>query len=209
MDATTLHTTFWTFPMTRSAHLDAGMMAAYLERTCDDMERSRIEAHLAECTDCCEELVAVDETLRTLPGKRRSRVAIPIVGLAAAAALVGLLVFRPSEEGPGRSSGEPPILQRSQPEARPTIAIRAPETGAVVEARDVSLRWAPIEPDARYLLTVTTAEGDSVWELMTADTSAAVPIALEPGGEYLWYVDALLPDGSSASSGVHHFRVTP
>jgi hypothetical protein len=78
-----------------------------------------------------------------------------------------------------------------------------------VEARDVILRWAPIEPDARYLLTVTTAEGDSVWELMTADTSAAVPIALEPGGEYLWYVDALLPDGSSASSGVHHFRVTP
>lgn len=210
MDATTFHTTFWMVPMTHAEHLDAGRMAAYLERACDAAERSRIEAHLAECADCCQELVAVDETLRTYPGGRRGRVTIPIVALAAAAVLAVLIVFRPSGEGgPGQSTVQAPILQRSEPEKRTSIAIRGPEAGEVVEARDVILRWAFLEPDARYLVTVTTADGDSVWAIMTADTSSQIPIDLEAGGEYLWYVDALLPDGSSASSGIHHFRVSP
>ncbi|HYO45676.1 MAG TPA: zf-HC2 domain-containing protein [Gemmatimonadota bacterium] len=192
--------------MTHADHLESGLMAAYLENVCEGEERSRVEAHLAECTDCCRELVALDQTIRTLANRRRGRVVIPLVALGAAAALAGLIVLRPSDTPEGLPEGNP-IVQRSQPEERSSIAILGPESGAVVEASEVVLRWASIEPDARYLVTVTTSDGDSVWALMTPDSAAAIPVALDPGGEYLWYVDALLPGGGTATSGIQHFRV--
>lgn len=192
--------------MTHADHLDPGLIASYLENACHGEERSRVEDHLAECTDCCEELVALEQTIRTLPRRRRGRVVIPLVALGAAAALAGLIVLRPSDTSVEPPEGTP-IVQRSQPEARSSIAILEPESGAVVEAGEVVLRWAPIEPDARYLVTVTTSDGDSVWALMTPDSAAAIPVALDPGGEYLWYVDALLPNGETATSGIHHFRI--
>jgi anti-sigma factor RsiW len=182
-------------------------VASYLEDVCDAEERSRVEAHLAECTDCCEELIALEETIRTLPSRHRGRFVIPLVVLGAAAALAGLIVFRPSDNPVELPAGTA-IVQRSQPEERSLIAVLSPESGAVVEAGEVILRWAPVETDARYLVTVTTSDGDSVWALMTPDSAAAIPVALNPGGEYLWYVDALLPGGETATSGIHHFRVS-
>ena len=206
MDATVSHTAILGFPMTHADHLDPRLIAAYLENVCEGEERSRVEAHLAECTECCEELVALDETIRTLPARRRGRVFLPLFALGAAAALVGLIVFRTTDRTEAPSGGSP-IVQRSQPEERSSIAILEPESGAVVEAGEVVLRWAPIEPDARYLVTVTTSAGDSILALMTPDSAAAIPVTLDPGGEYLWYVDALLPGGGTATSGIHHFRV--
>jgi hypothetical protein len=187
-------------------HLDPDLVASYLENTCDGEERARVEAHLAECSDCSREIAALDETIRTLPGLGRGRMAIPLVALGVAAAIAGLIVLRPSDV-PEEIPAGPPIVQRSQPEERSSIEILAPATGAVVDAGEVILRWAPIEPDARYLVTVTSSDGDSVWALMTADSAAAIPVALDAGGEYLWYVDALLPNGGTASSGIHHFQV--
>ena len=207
METVVAHTLIRVFPVTRSEHLDPGLIASYLENVCEADERSLVEAHLAECTDCCEELVALDETIRTLPARRRGRVIIPLVALGAAAALAGLILFRPSDQRTGLSDATP-IVQRSQPEERSSIAILGPEPGAVVVAREIVLRWAPIDPDARYLITVTTSDGDSVWALMTPDTAAAIPVALDPGGEYLWYVDALLPGGGTATSDIAHFRVS-
>lgn len=206
MDATPSHTCARVLPVTREDHLDAGLAASYLEDVCDAEERSRVEGHLAECTECCEELIALEETIRTLPTRRKDRYVIPLVALGAAAALAGLIVLRPSDNPVGLPA-ESSIVQRSQPGERSSIAILGPESGAVVEAGEVILRWAPVEPDARYLVTVTTSDGDSVWALMTPDSAAAIPVALDPGGEYLWYVDALLPGGGTATSGIHHFRV--
>lgn len=206
MDAVDPHTVVRVLPVTHADHLEPGLIASYLENVCDAEERSRVEDHLAECTDCCEELIALEETVRTLPTRRKGRYVIPLVALGAAATLAGLIVFRPSDSPVELPAGAP-IVQRSQPEERNSIAILGPESGAVVEASDVILRWAPVEADARYLVTVTTSNGDSVWALMTPDSAAAIPVALEPGGEYLWYVDALLPGGGTATSGIHHFRV--
>ena len=193
--------------MTPSDHLDPGLMAAYLENACEGEERPRVEAHLAECTECCQELVDLDQTIRTMPSRPRGRVAIPLAALGVAAALVGLFVLRPSEDPRVLPDGSPPIVQRSQPEERTSIAILEPESGAAVQAGEVVLRWAPVEPEARYLVNVTTSDGDSVWALMTPDSAAAIPVALDPGGEYLWYVDALLPGGGTATSGIQHFQV--
>ena len=201
------HTPIRVVPVTESDHLGPQLMASYLENACEANARSQVEAHLAECTDCCEELVALDETIRTLPTRRRGRLLLPLVAMGAAALLAGLIVFRPSDQRTGPSNATP-IVQRSQPEERSSIAILRPESGAVVEAREIVLRWAPIEPEARYLITVTTSEGDSVWALMTPDTEAAISVALDPGGEYLWYVDALLPGGGTATSDIAHFRVS-
>ncbi len=206
MDAIGSHTVVTVLRMTGTYHLDPGLIASYLENVSDAEERSRVEAHLAECADCCEELIALEETIRTLPSRRKGRYVIPLVALGAAAAIAGLIVFRPSDN-PMKLPAGTPIVQRSQPEERSSIAILGPESGAVVEAGEVILRWAPVEPDARYLVTVTTSDGDSVWALMTPDSAAAIPVALDPGGEYLWYVDALLPGGGTATSGIHHFRV--
>ena len=206
MDATVFPIGLRAVRMTPSDHLDSGLMACYLENACEGEERDRIEAHLAECTECCQELVDLDQTIRTMPARTRGRVAIPLVVLGAAAALAGLYVLRSDDTGRVLPEG-PPIVQRSQPEDRTTIGIIGPESGAVVEAGEVVLRWEPLEPDARYLVTVTTADGDSVWALMTPDSAAAIPVALEPGGEYLWYVDALLPGGEAAASEIHHFQV--
>ncbi|HET6363066.1 MAG TPA: zf-HC2 domain-containing protein [Gemmatimonadota bacterium] len=192
--------------MTHTEHLDPGQTASYLENACEGEERSRIEAHLAECTECCRELVDLDQTIRTMPTRARGRTVIPLIVVGAAAALVGLYVLQPSETAQVVPE-DAPIVQRSQPEERSGIAILGPEAGAVVDAGEVVLRWAPVEPDARYLVTVTTSDGDSVWALMTPDSAAAIPVALEAGGEYLWYVDALLPDGGTATSGIRHFRV--
>jgi len=207
MDAIGSHTVVRMLPVTRADHLDPDLVASYLENVCDAEERSRVEAHLAECTDCCEELIALEETIRTLPSRHRGRFVIPLVVLGAAAALAGLIVLRPSDNPVELPKGTP-IVQRSQPEERSSIAILGPESGAVVEAGEVILRWAPVEPDARYLVTVTTSDGDSVWALMTPDSAAAIPVTLDPSGEYLWYVDALLPGGGTATSGIHHFRVS-
>ena len=206
MDAISSHSGVRVLPMTRADHLDPGLVASYLEDVCDAEERSRVEAHLAECTDCCKELIALEETIRTLPSRRGGRFVIPLVALGAAAALAGLIILRPSDHPVELPEG-PTIVQRSQPAERSTIAIIGPESGAVVGAGEVVLRWVPVEPDARYLVTVTTSAGDSVWTLMTPDSAAAIPVALEPGGEYLWYVDALLPGGGTATSGIQHFQV--
>src|SRR5688572_13797734 len=153
MDAIGSHTVVRMLPVTRADHLDPGLVASYLEDVCDAEERSRVEAHLAECTDCCEELIALEETIRTLPTRRKGRYVIPLVALGAAAALAGLIVLRPSDNPVELPEGTP-IVQRSQPEERSSIAILGPEFGAVVEAGEVILRWAPLEPDARYLVTV-------------------------------------------------------
>ena len=194
-------------PMTRIEHLDAALVAAYLENSCGPEERRRIEEHLADCAECTAELVGLDDTIRTLAAQKRRRMAIPLVALGAAAG-IGVLLVQRTPDGPSTLPLDaPPIVQRSRPEARSPIEILQPTPGATVDAGEVVLRWAPIEAEARYLVTVTTSDGDSVWALLTPDSAAAIPVLLDPGGEYLWYVDALLPGGNTASSGVHHFQV--
>ena len=58
-------------------------------------------------------------------------------------------------------------------------------------------------------VTVADAGGDPVWRTETRDTAVVLPpdVSLEPGARYVWFVDALLPDGGSATSGVHRFEI--
>lgn len=191
-------------------HLDAGLVAAYLDRAVDETQREQIETHLAHCARCREELANLDETLWTLPSGKAWHWLGPMV--AAAAVLTGLLVLQPWSEAPV-APGEPEqVIERAAPDV-PTTAIQtlAPTANATVEPGGIELRWGSLGPGARYQVTLTTAAGDSVWGHLTSDTTAMVPpeTRLDSGQEYLWYVDGLLPDGRTASTGIARFRTAP
>jgi hypothetical protein len=50
-----------------------------------------------------------------------------------------------------------------------------------------------------------------VWTESTSDTTLAPRAAakLSRGGSYFWYVDALGPDGRSATTGVQRIQISP
>jgi predicted anti-sigma-YlaC factor YlaD len=196
-------------PMIEASHLDHDIVAAYLDGELGDEERISVESHLAECDVCCQEVVALDETLRTTPRARSiRRYATP--ALAAAAVLAAVLVARPWAERPP-TPGVSDVIERAAPDVASTrMEAVSPGQGAVVEPDNIGLQWRSAGEGARYQITVATTEGDSVWVAMGTDTVATVPAeALVRGIEYLWYVDALLPDGRTASTGVNHFQTGP
>jgi hypothetical protein len=193
--------------MIDTEHLDADLVAAYLDGDLPDGERESVQAHLSECDECCDELTAIDDTLRSTRGGRSlRRYAVPAV--AAAAVLVAVFVARPWLEEPSTQGLEPGVIERTSPDIVSTrIESLSPVQGAVVDLEDLRLQWRSAGEGARYQITVTTTQGDSVWVSVVPDTVAPVPIGLvEPDREYLWYVDALLPNGGTASTGISHFR---
>lgn len=192
-----------------TSHLDADLVAAYLDGGLPDSERESLEAHLYECDECCEEVAVLDGTVRTTPRSPFLRRYLAPVA-AAAAILAAVLVARPWLESPGTPGVVPEVLERAPDMESTRIEALSPDPGAVVELGSAMLGWRSGGDGARYQITVTTVEGDSIWVATTADTMAALPAGtLEPDGEYLWYVDAILPDGRTASTGVSHFRTEP
>jgi hypothetical protein len=68
--------------------------------------------------------------------------------------------------------------------------------------------WHALPEATTYRVTITRADGDSVWAALTADTTAHTPAGLlSPSeGQYYWYVDALLADGRSVAAPIRRFR---
>lgn len=196
--------------MPETVHLDPDLVAAYLDGDLADEHRVSVESHLADCIECCREVAALDDTLRTMPraGSLR-RYAMPAAAVAAILAVV--LIARPWLEEPTTPGVEPLSIERAAPDiASPHIEAVSPAHGGLVDRDSVVLAWRSAGGGARYQVTITTAAGDSVWATMIADTEAAIPAdALDPHREYLWYVDALLPDGRTSSTGISHFRTAP
>ena len=187
------------------SHLTAEEVAAYLGNDLGEMERERLERHLALCGRCCDELVAVGGLLPRARTRRR-RYLVP-AGLAAAA-LVGILaigsqtVFR----------GDAPVL-RSEDEAVQMLTIRiepvSPPEGALVLAGELSFAWRAVAPDILYELVLTDAEGRVLLRGETRST-LVVPgpeVVLRSGARYNWYVDALLPSGETMTTGVQTFTM--
>jgi anti-sigma factor RsiW len=189
-----------------TSHLDADLVAAYLDGGLPENERELLEAHLYECDGCCEELAFLDDTLRTTPKAHSLRRRLAPLA-AAAAILAAVLVARPWLESPETPAGVPDVIERAPDLESTRLEALSPDPGAVVEPASATLEWRSGGDGARYQITVTTLEGDSVWVATTADTIAPLPPgSLQPEHEYLWYVDAILRDGRTASTGVSHFR---
>lgn len=194
-------------PKSQQDHLTNGMLADYLDRRLSGEALRQAEAHLADCDDCCEQLIVATRSLSELDQRRR-RPLMVWTGLAAAT-LAGVLIL-----GPGlldRGADQEPVLRDgsgavSQAGEDP-IDVLAPSIGAELRRDSLHFVWRPIAQDAFYSFTVTDAVGDVIWEGSTKDTVLDLTsrIMLEDGKRYFWYVDALFGEGRSASTGVREF----
>ena len=134
----------------------------------------------------------------------------PVAAGLAAAVLAAILVFAPWE--PSGPTG--PVFRGPDTavpgERGPAPGIVHPADESTTDLRGVRFGWRAAAPAATYRLTLTDDTGDVVWTASTTATLLTLPpdSALDPGATYFWYVDALLPDGRSVSSGVHEFRTS-
>jgi len=191
--------------LTCEAVADRGLVERYVSgRLRGDPDRTNFEAHLLTCASCREEvrLAMVVRAELGAPAKR------PWwwVGVGAAAAVLVFLIARPSFRS--NSDG---TVERGATEGLPIITGISPSSEAALPPQAVRFLWHSAGANAQYRLTVTKQSGDIVWSFATADTAASLPatVRLTRSSNYFWYVDALLPDGRSATSRVQRFRVTP
>jgi hypothetical protein len=113
-------------------------------------------------------------------------------------------------------SGPLPDAARLRPGGDPTgregvASVEALLPGVEATADSLRFVWRPVASDGLYLFVLTDTAGQTVWEGRTPDTTLVLPasVALQPGGRYLWLVDALLRDGRMASTGPREFRLPP
>jgi anti-sigma factor RsiW len=175
----------------RSEHPDDAVLAGYLDGKLDVGRRDQVREHLAGCDHCRRTLTDVS---RVLGSRRRSRRIRGGTAVAALAASIVLFVIR----GP-----EP---------ARPAEILRGPAEGTALAVHMARLPqadsagmlvWGSAGSDARYRASVQDASGVELWAETTSDTLAALPASLEIQMDrpHFWVVDALLPDGSSRTTG--------
>jgi len=193
-------------PGKERGHLSDEEMARYLDRSLSAAERGEVDGHLASCAECRAEVRAAAQIVRDL-GQRS--LWIRGSALAAAAAAVALIVTNPFAQDETR---DPTLRGPDTPldvGDRQVTAV-TPEDGASVQRSELTFVWRPLEADARYRFTLTNVLGEDIWSVDTVDTSLMVPadIELQQGENYLWYVDALLLDGRSVTTGTRRFELT-
>ena len=200
--------------LTCEAVAQRGLVERYVSgRLQTERDLSDFETHLLTC-DSCREEVRLGLVLRAelgAPAALQQRGSLPrrkswlILGAAAAAAVV-VVIARPSSQ---HLSDQPVV--RGGDEGMPVIAAVSPTAAAVVSAPSLTFVWRSAGAGAQYRVTVTSERGDVVWTGASADTVQYVPrtARLQRGATYFWYVDALLPDGESATSRVRRFTLAP
>lgn len=192
--------------MSSAPHLASEEVAAYLDNTLSEAECARVKSHLADCDVCREEIVSVSKLLEGAPRSRRRFVALSAM---AAAAVLAILLVRPSID-----SKLPPnvaLRGRDTPAASEGVsALRAiAPVGPQTSVGGIVFVWHPALPGATYRFTLTDERGGKVWVGSTNDTTLALPreTSLLKNRDYHWYVDVLQPDGGSATTGIKSFQV--
>jgi len=190
------------FALTDNNHLSPEIIAAYLARNSSEEEDEQARRHLLECADCRGDVTeAVELTLDRKP-RRWIPFAIP-----AAAAAIALLMLVPGR-GPAPDGT---IVRGPAAEGVQQFAAVTPSEGALVDGDSLAFVWKSEGPDVHYVLTVTDYSGDVVWTAATRDTSLVPPreVGFKANGAYFWYVDALLEDARSSTTGVREFTIRP
>ncbi len=183
-------------------HLQSSEVAAYLDRVLPVEKRERVEAHLADCAECRREIIDVSRVRNTARRRMRWMVFAPA---AAAAAIVIFIVARPVP----RSPGDGPVLRDGGDGSTSRVVLVAPAQDGPVHERAITFIWRSAGAGISYRLTLTNERGDVVWSANESDTTAQLPptVGLRVGSPYHWYVDGLLPDGTSIASPVQQFTV--
>jgi hypothetical protein len=187
-------------------HVGTEELAAFLEGSLDLNARRVVTRHLDGCPRCRATATLAGGTLGEVERKRRRRIwVVPTIAAAAVAALL-LVPWGGSERS------EPSSPQRNQPsEGTPSVDVVTPTDQSEIEPDDIRFVWRSAGPGATYDLTITDREGVVVLTQPTADTVLFLPgtVTLVPGVRYFWFVDALLGDARSATTGFLEFRVRP
>jgi|1185.fasta_scaffold38883_2 hypothetical protein len=195
-----------------SPHLSNGDLAAFLDGRLDAPARSAVEAHLADCARCREEMVETQMALSELGPSRRVPLARPntfrratwIAGVAAAILVIAMVPRLRQSSLAGR--GDEARVRGGS--ASSSIIVVSPHADAA-DAGHLVFTWRSLEPDATYRLVVTDSVGAPVFRTTTRDTAVVLPAAIPVarGRSYFWYVDALRRGGHSVSTGVQSFSV--
>ncbi len=189
-------------------HLVAEDLAALLAGDVSARERERLEAHLAECSICCDEFVDMARIERERKRARRGRQGRALIPVALGLIGVAVLVARPTfdrDEGPSFRASDSPAFVAAEP-----LAARAPDDAAEVPRDSLVFVWRPVEPDAFYTITLTDDRARPVWRGATRDTLIMIEddVDLARGARYLWSVTALLSTGESiAMDEVRRLRI--
>jgi hypothetical protein len=169
-------------------HLAPDDLAAYLDRTLSAEHRSEVEAHLALCDDCRDELRDIRAILRGAQPKRRRTTWVGPAAAAAAAAAIILMIAVPRGPSPsntGPAHRDTPVSVDQRPGIGTTEYI-PDQPGTYL------LSWSRIDRADRYRVSIFDTTGTAVWRTETRDTSAILPpsAGIAPGSRYLWRVDA-------------------
>lgn len=195
------------------SHLTSEELSAYLSRSAHRKARGRVEAHLEACGECRDELIEVSSLWAGARRRRRGRMAAAGGIGALAAALAGVLLLGPRAQTV--LPEQEPVLReggRAINEGVRRFETVAPTDGATIASLAGSLLvWRPVAPGAFYSVTVTDERGDLVWSGTTADTLLRLPAELEvePGRRYFWFVEALLTDGTTATTDANRLWAQP
>ena len=185
-----------------TGHITDHHAARYLDGSLSSRDRERVEGHLVDCDECRNEMRAHARLLRSQKSRKQWYLGSSV---AAAAALVLLVVGNPFST----STPEESVLRGPLDAGNSMILAVGPESGATIGRDALTLVWNPIQSEVRYHITLTNALGDDLWSTNTVDTSVTIPadVNLVTGESYFWYVDALLLDGSSVTSGTRRFEL--
>lgn len=192
-----------------ASHTSAADVSAYLDRTLSDGDRNRVEAHLADCNECRQEVVDLSRLMRSHRPRHPVRWMIA-AGLAATLAIMLGLPGGPERRPLGDSTK--PIERGTPAEESSRLSAWAPAGPSPVDRDSLIISWGPAQGSGvQYRVTLSDADGRVLWTSSTSDTMLRPPPSLTlPGGRtYYWYTDALLPDGRSLTTGVQEFRMAP
>ena len=180
-------------------HLSPEAVAGYIDGALPNEERRKAELHLSSCAECREDVRAI----RGLQHSQRPRWSLVLLPAAAAAAV--LLVI-----GLPRQTTTPSEI-RSGPDIEQRIGIVSPAPSAEITPGMVTFIWRSAGAGASYVITLQESDGRVAWTSSIADTLATLPdnVPLSPGRTWFWFVDAMLPDGRSLSTGVQRLRTRP
>ena len=182
-------------------------MAAYLDGRLSGEELERVESALAGSAEARAELVEASRLIAMIPERQaQPKRQWVLVSAVAAAAVLAVVMVPPLFQKPAIE--QVATERRAAADAGAGIRTVAPEDGAVVGSVGVRFAWDAI-PAATYQLTVTDAQGRTVWQAATTDTTLVLPgtTKLRGPASYYWNVDALAPDGSSMTTGVREFKI--
>lgn len=192
--------------VTTSEHLSATDIAAFIDHSLPLDRRARAESHLSTCDRCREELASCARLASNAPLPAQRRMAWRLVGLAAAALMIAVLL-RPIT---GREHFDA-SRERAPAGTSARMVTVFPPRDAQVTRSSLRFVWRRDDRSDSYRVIVTDASGAPAWTHDTADTTASPPptMALNTDRRYFWRVEALHADGSVAQSSETPFRIRP